>query len=307
MTTHFSNLRYDEDESREKINAYFAKQREQERLERERLEREAQEKENKDNNKNKAGENLEKKAEDNSTNPIINPTNPNSNLSFVTDAHLYNEIIKYLDTQFSNYKDILSQKLSFDADNEIMKGSNTYIATAIDMFLKKEIPEYRIARQIDLEQNLQMFRGFYIDSGLALRNLTNSTNNSKAIHLFNQLKQKGLTEQDFPIWFNLQGLELDNNLNFNLTDESLYKTAECLNWKNRTRYSVIDDFGLPEKENKSSSRQIWINDNALSGFDLGRASDLLSGNDDLAGSFDNGRVVLVRAVGSSQKNSGGSK
>ena len=52
-----------------------------------------------------------------------------------------------------------------------MKGSNTYIAAAVDMYFKSINSEFRIARQSDLETNLKMFKGFYIDSGFALRNL----------------------------------------------------------------------------------------------------------------------------------------
>jgi len=287
MTDHFSNLNYKDEDNERLINGYFAKKRQQEREEKERLEREAQEKVN----KKKKGGNLENKVQ-----PVQNPIiNPNSNLQFVTDEDLYEEIVKYLNIQFPNHKDVLSRKLSFDADNKIMKGSSTYIVTAIDMYLKKELPEYRIARQIDLEQNLSMFKGFYIDSGLALRTLTSSINLSEAKYLFNQLEQRGLTEQDFPIWINLQGLELDNNLNFNLTDESSFKIrAKCLNWENKTTYLNIDNFGLPKKEYKTSSRCIWTNNNALSGSNLFKDSGLDSGSSSLALSYDDGRVVLVK-------------
>jgi hypothetical protein len=292
MTDHFSNLNYKDEDTERLINGYFEKKRQQEREEKERLEKEEKERLEREAqeriNKKKKGENLENKVQ-----PVQNSIiNPNSNLQFVTDENLYDEIIKYLNIQFPDRKDILLDNLSFNRIDGVMKGSNTYIATAIDMFLKKELPEYRIARQIDLEQNLSMFKGFHIDSGLALRNLTNN-NSNKTIHLFNQLKLRGLTEQDFPIWINLQGLELDNNLNFNLTDESLFKPkTECLTWKSGTHYLEIDDFGLPKKEDKTSSRQIWTNNNALSRSSLGRDSNLYSGDGSFVYLSNNGRVVL---------------
>ena len=241
----------------------------------------------------------------------VNPNQiilPNSDLQFVKDENLYKEIIKYLNKTFSNHKDKFSSKLSFDKKDNVMKGSNTYIATAVDMFLNKEMPDYRIARQIDLEQNLPMFKDKYVDTGLALKNLSNNTNKSQAEYLFNQLKQRGLSESDFPVWFNLRDLDLDNNLNFNLTDESLYKPkAECLNWVSGTHYSIIDNFGLPEKEYKSSNRQIWTNDNALSRCCLLRYSDLGSSSSDFSGSGDIGRVIFARNTSSvsSNKTSGG--
>ena len=58
-------------------------------------------------------------------------------ISFITDKKLYQEIIKYLDKTFSQHKDKLSNKLSFNDKDKVMKGSNTYIATAVDMYLKK--------------------------------------------------------------------------------------------------------------------------------------------------------------------------
>ena len=74
-----------------------------------------------------------------------------------------------------------------------MKGSNSYIAVGIDMFLKSINTKFRIATQSDLETNLQMFENGYVDSGLALRNLTGA-NKEQAKYLFNQLKQRGVTE-----------------------------------------------------------------------------------------------------------------
>jgi len=212
-------------------------------------------------------------------------------LSFVTDENLYKEITKYLDLAFPGHKDILSENLKFE--NSVMKGSNTYIATAVDMYLKSINSEYRLATQLDLEQNLKFTADTYNDSGLALRNL-GKANKDQAIYLFNQLRKKGLTEKDFPIWFNLRELNLDNNLNFNLTDESFYKKIESLNWKNGTNFSEINSFGLPEKEDKTSNRQIWTADYALSRCYLGRISNLYSDGSGLSNSSDYGRVVLAK-------------
>ena len=79
----------------------------------------------------------------------------------------------------------------------------------------------------------------------------NKNNKEQAVYLFDQLKKRGLTEKDFPIWFNLRDLELDNNLNFNLTDESIYSTQPCLDWENGTRYSKINSFGLPKEKDEN--------------------------------------------------------
>jgi len=220
--------------------------------------------------------------------PIVQPS---GELRFITDVNEYNEIVKYFDSSFKEHKDILSKNLSFDS---VMKGSNTYIEKAIDMYLKSINSEYRLATQLDLEQNLSFTKDTYNDSGLALRNLI-GTNKEQAEYLFEQLKKKGITDKNFPIWFNLRGLDLDDNLNFNLTDESLFKTAECLNWKNGTHYSVIDDYGLTKEEDSSSKRQIWTDKGyALSRCYLNRNSNLDSNDSILSFSNDDGRVVLAK-------------
>lgn len=233
-------------------------------------------------------------------NPNLNPILPDSDLSYVNNEDLYQQIHDYIRCEHPK----LENKISFE--DGVMKHSNPYLAVATDMFLKKYHPDFRIARQIDLEKNLEMFKGKYIDSGLALRNLTGD-NNQQALYLFEQLKKRGYSDKDFLIWFDLRGLELTKDLNFNLTDESSYKTnADCLNWDNGTSFSKINDFGLPKEIDNNSSRQIWTDKNyALSRCSLGRVSYLDTLNSDFSYSVDYGRVVLVRAKGS-QKNLGGS-
>ncbi len=218
----------------------------------------------------------------------VNPIIPISGeLSFVTDKNLYKEICKYIKKEIPKLNNVL------EFNNSVMKQSNPYLAVSIDMFLKSINSEYRLATQLDLEQNLKFTENTYNDSGLALRNLKKD-NKDQAVYLFDQLKKKGLTEKDFPIWLNLRDLELDNNLNFNLTEKSFYSKADSLNWKRGTHYSKIDNFGLPEKEDKNSGRQIWTADYALSSCYLYWDSDLVANYSDLSFSSDYGRVVLAK-------------
>ena len=174
-----------------------------------------------------------------------------------------------------------------------MKQSNPYLAVAVDMFCKKYLPEYRLATQLDLEQDLAFTKDTYNDTGLALRSLA-EPNKSQAEYLFNQIKQRGFTEDDFPFFIQLRGLELDNQ-NFNLTDESLiHKQVKCLKWESGTNYSKTDNFGLPKSKNKKSSRQIWTIQNGLSRCYLNWVSNLDAYNSDLSFSYVNGRVVLAK-------------
>jgi cysteine synthase len=84
-------------------------------------------------------------------------------------------------------------------------------------------------------------------------------------------------------------------LNFNITPQSRYKTAECLNWENGTCYSQIDNDGLPKAEDKNSGRQIWTRQDGLARACLGRGGDWSSGSAYLGYSDGDGRVVLVSA------------
>jgi len=204
---------------------------------------------------------------------------PSKDLAFITDENFYKEIICYIHKTFPYNTTTLSGKLSFDG---VMKGSNPYIATAVDMFLQSINDTHRIATQKDLETNLEMFRGFYEDTDLVLRSL-NNPNNYKAKYLYEQL---GKANSTLPIFFDLRGLKLDANLNFNLTEESRYKTA---------KYSKIDEFGLPKEEDKNSSRQIWTLKDGLVRLYLNRSLDLASNYGNLENSYDLGRVVVVSA------------
>jgi len=92
----------------------------------------------------------------------------------------------------------------------------------------------------------------------------------------------------------MRGLTLDDNLNFNLTPESFYKTAECLNWDNETKFSKINEFGLPKEKDENSNRKIWTLGYSLSRCYLNGNSYLYSGYSDLLNYGDSGRVVLAK-------------
>ena len=214
-------------------------------------------------------------------------------LQFVTDPKLYNEIIKYMDKTFPDKASLLSGNLEFDSN--VMKGSNPYIAVAVDMYLKSINSKHRITTQRDLETNLKMFENFYEDTGMALRSLE-EPNKSQAEYLHAQIKRIN-PDLKFPIFIELRNLKLDADLNFNLTSQSRYKTADCLNWENGTNYSHIDDFGLPKIKDKNSSRHVWTIKGGLVRAYLGGCLGFCSGVGCLPGSYDDGRVVLVSAEG----------
>ena len=100
------------------------------------------------------------------TSPSTPITLPNSDMQFITDKNLYDEIKKYFQSKFPNHEDIFN-KLVWNDSESVAKGSNSYIATAVGMFLKQNRPEYTIARQAEIETNLEMFKDYNVDSGLA--------------------------------------------------------------------------------------------------------------------------------------------
>ena len=219
-------------------------------------------------------------------------------LQFITDPNLYNEIIKYLNAQFPTHRGVLSGELIFV--DGVMKGSSPYINVGVDMYLKSINSKHRIATQRDLETNIEMFSGFYEDTGLELGSIDHP-NKDQAEYLYNQIKKIN-SRLKFPIFFDLRDLELGQNLNFNITTQSRYKTADCLNWKDYTSCLQKDDFGLLVAKDNSparhiSARHILAINSGLSRlyFDRDLGLGFYVGN--LARSDDNGRVVLVSVEG----------
>ncbi|MBS3084322.1 hypothetical protein J4411_00205, partial [Candidatus Pacearchaeota archaeon] len=61
-----------------------------------------------------------------------------------------------------------------------------------------------------------------------------------------------------------------------------------------TKFSKVNDFGLPKEMDENFRRQIWTSNGALSGCDLYWGSDLSSVGAVLSYSGDDGRVVLAK-------------
>src|SRR3989339_694650 len=182
---------------------------------------------------------------------------PSGDLAFITDENLYKEIVCYMDKTFPSHTATLSEKLSFDG---VMKGSNSYIATAVDMFLQSINSTHRIATQKDLETNLEMFEGFSEDTGLVLRSLK-GLNQDKAKYLYEQI---GKANSTLPIFFDLRGLKLD-------------------------------EFGLPKEKDENSSRLIWTLKDGFVRLFLDWVLYLYSNDENFEDSNDYGRVVLINS------------
>jgi hypothetical protein len=233
---------------------------------------------------------------------------PEGKLSFIEDSELYNEILQYIQTKFPKTCPTITEDLFFH--DGAMEGGGAYSAVAIDMFLKENMPQKRIANLYDLEKNIEQLKFSIVPSGLALRNFE-GRNYEQAGHLFNQICDRENSYHPFgspddlsrgiPVCLSLKGLTLDDESNFNLTEESWYRLkAGCLNWENRTKFSETDYFGLPSRQDKNAPRNILTGNHALSacyltcGCDASRC-DLATNEDKLSGSCKDYRIVLVDA------------
>jgi hypothetical protein len=239
---------------------------------------------------------------------------PLQDLTFVTDEHLYKEIMNYFSKEFPKIKE-LGEHVDFNEvsfSNNMMAGSGTYFTVATDMFCRKNLPDYRIAKLSDLESSLEMFKGVHIHTGLAMHELTSASrfekfNEEQAKHLFVQLVQRGATPYSLPIWIDLRNLTLDRALHFNLTDESSYKfNADILNYNtgsglSAAGFSKTDEFGLPIKACRGlisailNKREIYTaRHSPIEAVKLDHCSGICVGYSNFEDLYDKGRVVLTK-------------
>ena len=206
-----------------------------------------------------------------------------------------------------------------------MKGSSSNLAIVVDMYLNSINSKYRIVTSSDLGQELDRFKGHFVDLGLALKDLTSfflyedeqeyihkqlrkkginyhkvplwfwDSNEDKADKIYQQLYERGISAPDFPLWIDLRGLELDKYLNIKLTGESFYVTASFLDWENNTSFSETDFLGLPENADYNSTRIVKTNfEDALSICFLDVNSNIDTRFNDPTISDEDGRIVLAK-------------
>ena len=218
----------------------------------------------------------------------------------------YQERIKLFNERARKSLDIFPDKKG------ILMGSNCFAPLVLREFLPKDS---RLATMYDLEklgrENPDFLRGFYIDTGLVLRTPGDSyrPNDLLAKNLAEQLKHKGITLETPKIIY-FDALDLDENL------ESEYGLVYKLNGRANLGKNIIDapeltnDFmfmtinekGIPVKD-ENGSRKIHTRSDGLSRFYLDRISGVGSDGRDLAGSDDDGQVVVIENKQSLEKKS----
>ena len=191
--------------------------------------------------------------------------------------------------------------LTYDSQSKLLRGSNPFAVVHADNLLKSK--GVRVATMADLEKALNAnalnLRGTYEDTALVLRNRSDP-NSYLAGNLADQLTQ-GHKAGKIPIVIQLRGLQLqrdsgsDYGLSFKLTDESQFFQAPQLDEKNHGRnFSKLDDKGLPILEG-TGHRNVYTRKSGLSRLYLGWSLNLGSDGEDLADSYEVGRVALVRS------------
>lgn len=187
--------------------------------------------------------------------------------------------------------------------SDIVRGSNSFYAVAVQNRLPAGV---RVASQSDLERAMKLgvmdFRGTYEDTGLVLRSNDNP-NSYLAGNLMTQVQERLGKKVKFsgPMLINLYDLELAKDQNspyglaFKLKDDAELTPAPILSGKNNQKlFSETDEStGLP-KELGEGSRTLYTGDSGLSRLYLNRSLNLNSYNNNLASSYDDGRVVFLK-------------
>lgn len=186
----------------------------------------------------------------------------------------------------------------------IVKGSNSFYAVAV----QKRLPEgVRVAAQADLEKAIKggilNLNGTYEDTGLVLRTEGNP-NSYLADNLMTQVKARLGKKAKMPVMIPLYGLELARDssspygLVFKLGDEAEIITALILNKGNGNFSSrnINAETGLPKRLGRlgNGDRIFYTRQGGLSRLYFNGGLLLDSGGNDLANSYNDGRVVLVK-------------
>ena len=218
----------------------------------------------------------------------------------------------------------------YNSQEKKIKGSNPFYVVAVNEVFQERYPneEIRTATQAELEQivrnNPSVLKGTYEDSSLVWRSSA-EPNEYLATKIYNQLKSTGkILEENHAYVLPLYAVSLEKDTNapqslaFKARGNStffpnVYFEAPILMSTSGKYISDADfDFtqGLPTKVFDSTqsilipNRQLYTLVGGLSRFYLGSYLYVSADDDNLAGSDDGGRVVLVSGAATTQKNPG---
>jgi hypothetical protein len=197
----------------------------------------------------------------------------------------------------------------YDADSKTMQGSSTFLAARVDSILRPK--GIRVATLADLSRPeiMEMVRGnHYSDTpAIVFRTMKDGYEPNKLlINALAPLVEEKAGRLELPVLvtgFDVVPSEEKKGYGLRIVPRKDFAVLhdERLSGHDGDKFSNVDERGLPNFESDGS--RIWYaRTEGLSGLCLCRYLDLDSGNDNLAGSYGYGRVVLVRdAVAGAQK------
>ena len=220
-------------------------------------------------------------------------------------------------------------KVIYDDALNIVRGSTPFYAVAVNEVLRENEMGIRTATQADLERILKTnaleLKGNWEDSSLVWHS-NRDPNTYLSTNLSEQAKQKGITlTEGIPFVFPLCALSLKQDrsspykLSFVIENPELCFQAQILASASQQKFESLDiddKTGLPREVRENGTRTLWTRNydsygakkmQGLSRLYLNRNLYANSCYENLAISNEDGRVVVVRTVGASQKIAGVSK
>ena len=185
--------------------------------------------------------------------------------------------------------------LRYNEEQNVVTGSNSFATSLVNKIIAEQ---GHTATQAELERIIALnrpdlnLRGHYEDTGLVLR--SNEEHNS---YLANDLIAQ-LGNIELPVLIPLKNLELRNDDNspyglaFNIIGETIYAPILNHDSENFSSVDIDEEIGIPKKL-RQGNRFFYTRKKGLSRLYLGGDLDADAGDEDLAGSGGDGRVVVV--------------
>ena len=206
---------------------------------------------------------------------------------------------------YDEVRETIKEGVCYDKNSRTMQGSSTFLAARVDSILRSLNKGIRVATLADLSRPevMKMVEGnFYSDTpAIVLRSLEDSfkPNNALITYLIPQIEQK-MGRLQLPVL--ITGFDVVSSedkqgygLGILLRADFSVLQDERLSGYDEEKFSTVDKNSLPNFE-RNGSRTWHARNEGLSRLCLGRDLCLDSGygDDDLADSDGDGRIVLVR-------------
>lgn len=216
----------------------------------------------------------------------------------ITDEKEFNEIIKY-GKSFLKNPDEIFEGIAYNKKEKVVGNTRPKFAICVDMYKKEINDKIRIITAGQLEPHREFYHNkFWVNDGFNLTG-TRDININDAKFLYAQYQKRGIGNLqnsgflEVPIRMDLRGLELNEDGNILLTDESIYTEAKNLIGKNY-KFKTKDKFGVPIKDADGTRTCYVPTKSGLFRCVSSRGLDSYARYELLGGSGPVGRVVLAK-------------